>query len=384
MASESPPLNMEATQDSMLQAPRWKARVLALYLPQFHPIPENDRWWGPGFTEWRNVARARPLFRGHRQPHLPGELGFYDLRLPETRRAQAALAKEHGVEAFAYWHYWFEGRRLLERPFREVIESGDPECPFCIAWANHSWTGVWIGLDDRVLVEQTYPGKGDVDAHFEALLPALRDKRYFRVDGCPVMVVFRPRDIPDPKHYWGYWRELASKAGLPDLHLIGIGSPGEEPVRYGMDGLVPNWVPERKRWSRFRGGVARFVPRLRERLMTPTVYPYEWYLEQSISATVGRHIGGWEYGALMPNWDNTPRSGRSGVVLQGSSPSLFGRQVRGVVEVLERNQVPQEHRVVVLKSWNEWAEGNYVEPDVDFERGWLTALRDALLDSRVQ
>ena len=143
-----------------------QARVIAFYLPQFHPIPENDEWWGPGFTEWRNVAKARPLFRGHYQPRIPADLGFYDLRVPETRWTQAELAKSHGIEGFCYWHYWFAGRRILERPFNEVLQLKEPDFPFSLGWANQTWTGIWHGLNDKILIEQTYPGHHDYIAHF--------------------------------------------------------------------------------------------------------------------------------------------------------------------------------------------------------------------------
>src|SRR5439155_14140664 len=197
-------------------------RFIAFYLPQFHPIPENDRWWGPGFTEWTNVARATPLFPGHYQPRLPADLGFYDLRIPEVRVAQADLARAHGVEAFCYWHYWFAGKRLLERPFTEVLESGEPDFPFCLAWANQSWSGIWHGAPDRVLMEQTYPGRRDHEDHFRVLVEAFADPRYVTVDGAPVFVVYAPRELPEPRRVTDVWRELAAKAGFPALHLVAV------------------------------------------------------------------------------------------------------------------------------------------------------------------
>jgi len=151
------------------------ARLIAFYLPQFHPIPENDNWWGKGFTEWTNVAKARPLFRKHYQPHVPADLGFYDLRLPEVRAAQAVMARSVGIEGFCYWHYWFAGKRLLERPFNEVLKSGEPDFPFCLGWANQTWTGIWHGAPNRILIEQTYPGRADYEKHFHALLEAFHD-----------------------------------------------------------------------------------------------------------------------------------------------------------------------------------------------------------------
>jgi lipopolysaccharide biosynthesis protein len=169
-----------------------RARAIALYLPQFHPIPENDEWWGKGFTEWTNTAKAKPVFRGHYQPHVPADLGFYDLRVPETREAQTALARRYGIEGFCYYHYWFAGRRILERPFDAVLHSGTPDFPFCLCWANATWAGVWYGEPNRVLIKQTYPGQADHEAHFRALLPAFKDPRYIRVDGKPVFLIFQP------------------------------------------------------------------------------------------------------------------------------------------------------------------------------------------------
>ena len=170
------------------------AHLIALYLPQFHPIPENDEWWGRGFTEWTNVAKAKPLFRGHRQPHLPTDLGFYDLRLPEVREAQAEMARNAGVGAFCYWHYWFgNGRRIIERPFEEVRDNGKPDFPFCLAWANQSWTGIWYGNPKRTLMKQEYFGRVDEEAHFRWAQKAFEDPRYFKVEGKPMFTIFEPR-----------------------------------------------------------------------------------------------------------------------------------------------------------------------------------------------
>ena len=197
-------------------------RIVALYLPQFHPIAENDQWWEPGFTEWTNVAKARPRFPGHYQPRLPGELGFYDLRVPETREAQAALAKAHGIEGFCYWHYWFgNGRRLLERPFTEVLRSGTPDLSFCLAWANGTWTGIWHGAPDRILIEQTYPGESDERAHFEVVAEAFEDPRYLRVDGRPVFYIYDPSALPDPQNFLDRWRNWAHDRGLGGVFFIG-------------------------------------------------------------------------------------------------------------------------------------------------------------------
>jgi lipopolysaccharide biosynthesis protein len=356
------------------------ARVIAFYLPQFHPIPENDRWWGPGFTEWTNVARARPLFPGHYQPRLPGELGFYDLRLPETRAAQADLARAHGIEAFCYWHYWFAGRRLLERPFSEVLAAGEPDFPFCLAWANGSWSGIWHGAPERILMEQTYPGRADHEAHFHFLLEAFADARYVTVDGAPLLVVYAPHELPEPRRVTDLWRELAVRAGLRGLHLVGVcqNKVSFDVVAAGFDAIAMcNPVKVSEAWPRSltEARVRRLrtaYRRLRGRPLD--VYRYEdamrYFLDPEIPAGVTR------YPAIIPGWDNTPRSGARGVILTDATPALFGRHVRDAFAQVASHD--PEHRLVFVKSWNEWAEGNYLEPDVRHGRQFLEALRHAI------
>ncbi len=244
------------------------SRVIAFYLPQFHPIPENDLWWGKGFTEWTNVAKALPLFSGHYQPHVPADLGFYDLRVPETRQQQANLALEYGIDAFCYYHYWFAGRRLLERPFNEVLNSGKPDFPFCLCWANQTWSGVWYGASDRILVEQTYPGNVDHACHFDWLLTAFADPRYVTVEGKPLFVIFQPLEIPFVKDVTEYWRRRAVAAGFPGLHLVGIkheafepppgkSHPTWNPKDHGFDASVRMRVPLVPRENHRTAGCAR-------------------------------------------------------------------------------------------------------------------------------
>ena len=202
---------------------------IAFYLPQYHPCEENNIWWGKGFTEWTNVAKAKPLFYGHKQPNIPSELGFYDLRLEEVRIAQAELAKQAGISAFCYWHYWFgNGKRLLERPFNEVISSKNPDFPFCLAWANHSWYAkTWDKKGTKkLLIEQTYPGKDDFIAHFNELLPAFKDKRYLKYGNKPIFVVFKPLDIEFD--YISLWNDLAIKNGFDGVYFIGQCSAKEK------------------------------------------------------------------------------------------------------------------------------------------------------------
>src|SRR5262245_46650535 len=229
-------------------------RLLAFYLPQYHPIPENDRWWGAGFTEWTNVAKARPRFKGHYQPHLPADLGFYDLRLPEVRMAQAEMARSHGIDGFCYYYYWFSGKRLLERPLNEVLRSGEPDFPFCVCWANENWTRRWDGRDHEMLIAQTYSRTDDL-RFIRSLLPALADPRYIKVHGKPLLLVYRVDHLPDPAATADLWREEAVKMGLPGLFLCTVACRATldlPPSSIGFDAAVefqPNWqrLPPRMR-----------------------------------------------------------------------------------------------------------------------------------------
>jgi lipopolysaccharide biosynthesis protein len=350
------------------------ARPVAFYLPQYHPIPENDEWWGPGFTEWTNTAKARPLFRGHYQPHVPADLGFYDLRQPEAREAQAQLAREYGVEAFCYYHYWFgNGRRLLERPFEEVLRSGRPDFPFCLCWANESWTGVWHGLKNQILVKQEYPGTDDATRHFETLLPAFRDARYLTVDGKPLFLVYSPTELPDPRAFTDLWRRLAHQEGLPGLYLVGIANEPWRPELNGFDGATTHNVHlarlcDGNIWSsRLRFHSRRLLGR------PPLLFPYNeaikhFVLDECRKTNV--------YPCVIPNWDNTPRSGFRGLVLHGSTPELFRAHFRGTLSQITHK--PAEHRLIFIKSWNEWAEGNHLEPDLKFGRQYLEILREEM------
>jgi hypothetical protein len=352
-----------------------KARVLALYLPQYHPIPENDEWWGKGFTEWTNTVKARPLFKGHYQPHLPSQLGFYDLRLPEARAAQAALAREYGVEAFCYYHYWFAGKQIIERPFQEVLLSGEPDFPFCLCWANQTWSGVWHGNPGRVLIEQTYPGLNDHAHHFDVLLPALMDRRYVRIDGKPLFVVFRPEEIPDSNAMTKFWRERAVAAGLPGLFLAAnTSSTDEDPRRLGYDAaIIMKLPPKRREWISWSEPVRKIIQKHHQMRGLPTIHRYEKIVAQGIPCPTS---GVEAFPCVVPNWDNTPRSGVNGLVLLGSTPELFRKVVRQAVERVQ--SAPRDHRIVFVKSWNEWAEGNHLEPDVKFGCGYLQVLKDEL------
>jgi lipopolysaccharide biosynthesis protein len=353
-------------------------RAIAFYLPQYHPIPENDEWWGTGFTEWTNVAKATPLFPGHYQPRLPADLGYYDLRVPEVRQAQAMLAGSHGIEAFCYYHYWFGGRQLLQRPFEEVLRTGEPDFPFCLCWANQTWSGIWHGAPNKILMEQTYPGPGDHEAHFAALLPAFRDRRYLRVEGRPLFLVYMPDEVPELEATLAHWRGMATEAGLPGLFLVAVTQqPGRDWTAEGFDGAEyhahfprRNWYP----WSQPRAKVRRWLDR---KLGYPVRHEYRNVIANYFPERLPRNT---VYPCVIPDWDNTARSGKNGVVLCNSTPGLFRGHVRQAIGLI-RGFDP-ERRLLFVKSWNEWAEGNYLEPDAKFGHAYLEALRDELAAAR--
>ena len=342
-------------------------RVLAHYLPQFHPIPENDEWWGRGFTEWTNVAKARPLFRGHVQPHLPSDLGFYDLRVPEVREAQADLARSHGLSGFCYWHYWFGGHLLLQRPLEEVLASGRPDFPFCVAWANQSWSGVWHGSPDRILIEQTYPGPEDDARHFAYLRRAFEDPRYLRVAGKPLFVIFEPRGLPEPARFVERWQMMASEAGLGGLYLVAfLGESDVAAATHHEDGFDAALYFEFP-FGQTSSSWVRDRLRVRGIVRGPDRYQYAEDFRDPPPGIRGRVIP-----TVCSNWDNTPRSGRRGRVALGATPERFAAQLRGAIEFA--TAAPPEEQIVMIKSWNEWAEGNYVEPDTEYGLARLEAV----------
>ena len=351
-----------------------KPLVTAFYLPQYYPIPENDRFWGKGFTEWTNVTAAKPLFPGHEQPNLPADLGFYDLRVPETRQQQADLAKKFKIDAFCYWHYWFGGNKVvLERPLTEVINSGKPDYPFCLAWANQSWTGIWHGLENEIIFEQKYPGFGDYEEHFYYCLNAFKDKRYLTYKGRPVFVVYAPMQLPDPKVFTDYWNELARKEGFPGMYFIGISYHGWKMNDYGFDGKTvhePSNIIMKYPNELFRIKLRKKIgkipffdsPKIYEYRKVVDSNPYTDYHDKKLFPTI------------LPNWDNTPRSGKNGVIFRNSTPELFKKHLRSAFDYLLQNDVNPP--IVFIKSWNEWAEGNYLEPDRKWGDRYLRMIKE--------
>lgn len=347
-------------------------RIIAYYLPQFHAIPENDQWWEKDFTEWVSVRGAMPLFPGHRQPVEPGELGYYNLLDADVRERQAQLARKAGIEGFCYWHYWFAGRQLLEKPLQEVVLSGKPDYPFCIGWANESWKAkTWLNQQsspDRLLIEQTYPD-GDDAAHFTAILPILRDRRYIQVDGKPLLMVYRPLDLPDGKAWTQRWQSMAKEAGFNGLFLLGhtlTSSETEKILKLGFDAV--NIVPLGD-VKRSVGLALRHLPSFIRYLRghAPLVYEYEQAVKRFSGAVMHREE---VVPTILPNWDHTPRSKTRGFLLNCSTPQAFRQHVEAVKKIVDG----KHNDIVMLKSWNEWGEGNYIEPDSRWNRQYLEVL----------
>lgn len=352
------------------------ARFIAFYLPQYHPTPENDEWWGPGFTEWTNVAQAKKLYRGHYQPKIPADLGFYDLRLPETREAQAELARQYGIEGFCYWHYWFgNGKRLLQRPFDEVVASGKPDFPFCLAWANHSWAKKQFDKNgtQELLMEQTYPGEDDYINHFKTMLPAFKDHRYIKVDGKCLFVIYNPLDNESIYRIMlPLWQKLAKENGLEGFCFVGKSDKGrlrKEILDAGYDAVyndaVHNIHHQLPIWRKVLIEVGqRFLKR-------PQIYQYKEAIKYMVGDDERSENA---IPVIAPNWDHTPRSGNRGILFHDCQPKYFEKLVRHTLEIVKDKK--PEHQIVLIKAWNEWGEGNYMEPDIRYGRGWLQALKN--------
>lgn len=361
-------------------------RAIAFHLPQYHPIPENDEWWGKGFTEWANVVKAKPLFPGHYQPHLPADLGFYDLRVAETRAAQAELAAEYGIYGFCYFHYWFHGHQLLERPVNEIFRSGEPKYPFCLCWANESWSRRWDGGEDEILVGQRYSTTDDL-AHIRALIPFFLDERYVRVMDRPLFAVYRASKLPDPRRTTELWRREAEQAGLKGLFLVRVESHVEsgDPREIGFDCSLDfeaggrmrmeNRVLRRKWWHR------RKLRTAEPAFYDHAVYKYEDLVRQGLSEYDFSYP---RIPCVCPGWDNTARRKKGAIILIDSTPELYECWLREVVNRQKRRfgrggqAGVSPESLVFINAWNEWAEGNHLEPDQRWGRAYLEATRTAL------
>lgn len=354
-------------------------RIIAFYLPQYYPTKENDEWWQKGFTEWTNVGRAKPLFRNHYQPKVPSELGYYDLRLPEVREEQASLAKIAGIEGFCYWHYWFNGRRMLDRVFSEVVNSGKPDFPFCLCWANHSWyKKTWDSTKPNILLlEQTYPGENDYKCHFYAMLKAFKDDRYMKVDGKPIFGIFRPIDIPDMRLFINTWNRLAIENGMPGFYFFGF-TYEESQINVikesGFDSVVFDYMLSTLREYQSRR-CRKLIWRTRKVLGIPNTFDYRTYSNLLLKQFIDDKT---IHPCIIPNFDHSPRSGKRNLIITNSLPKYFGELCRSVFSKIQVKR-PEEN-LVFIKAWNEWGEGNYLEPDLKYGRGYIEQLRDSIKD----
>ena len=361
------------------RTPPRRPRSIAFHLPQFHPIPENDEWWGPGFTEWSNVVKGRPRFAEHQQPHLPADLGFYDLRLPDTREAQAALAKANGVDAFCYYHYWFGGRRLLERPVDEILASGRPDFPFSLCWANENWTRRWDGLESSVLVRQSYD-EADDHRHGRWLAQAFADERYLRVDGKPLFLVYRASDLDDAGRTTRIWRDEARRAGVGEIFLCRVESNRKEhtdPTTLGFDAAVefaPDWAALPRGWRRVGREVAHRAGLVASPLVGHQVHDYDAVAGRMLAKQAPPYL---RFPCVTPGWDNTARRDRGAVILRGSTPEAYGRWLGQAAR--RAPTTPGGDSLVFVNAWNEWGEGCHLEPCQRWGTAYLAAHREAML-----
>jgi lipopolysaccharide biosynthesis protein len=342
-------------------------KAIAFYLPQFHPIPENDAWWGKGFTEWTNVRRARPNFVGHVQPRVPTELGYYDLRAPETRAAQAALARAHGIYGFCYYHYWFSGQRLLQRPLEAVVASGEPEFPFCVCWANENWSRRWDGGNDELLIAQAYSAEND-RRYSEELLPLFSDPRYIRIGDRPLLLVYRASLLPDARQTAETFRGVARAAGLANPYLCFVQHPGSpSPDAWGFDAAV-EFPPHGLQVATLTDQVQKTNPAFAGEV---------WDYVSAAKNALERAPPASTFRGVMAGWDNTPRLQNNGQIFVNSHPENYRRWLTAIVDQTRRMRPPDE-RIVFINAWNEWGEGCYLEPDAQYGRGYLEATRSVL------
>jgi hypothetical protein len=339
-------------------------RLIAFYLPQFHPIPENDEWWGAGFTEWTNVRRAVPQYSGHYQPRVPGELGYYDLRSAAVHHAQAALAREYGVHGFCYYYYWFSGRRLLEQPLDLMLADRSLTQPFCVCWANETWSRRWDGSESDILIEQQYR-PDDPERFIRDLTPILSDPRYIRVGGALLLLVYRPAVIPDLRSTLRRWRDAAAATGIGALHICAMQtSLYASGLDDGFDAMV-EFPPH----SIVVGEITATLPDLPSDF-TGKVFAYgdvvRYCTERENVARVPLYRG------VMSGWDNTARRGRASHIFHDATPEQYEVWLRQAVDHTIRNH-DGDRRLVFVNAWNEWAEGAYLEPDRKYARRYLEA-----------
>lgn len=360
-----------------------KIKPIAIHLPQFHPFPENDEWWGKGFTEWTNVTKAKPLFKEHYQPHLPADLGFYDLRLEEARLAQESLAKEYGIYGFCYYHYWFNGKRLLNEPIDRKLKNQKEDFPFMLCWANENWTRRWDGQDSEVLMEQRYSEKDDIE-HMRFLCKTFfADQRYIKVKGRPVFIVYRPNLFPDIVRTTGVWRKIAQEEGFDDIYLVFVNAHLEDrkPNELGFDAAL-DFQPQFKSIKRILPNKLKIQLHSKDILKTPfwehTIANYDTLINDSVKSFINKQSFGKIFPSITPMWDNSARRRTGALILKDSTPEKYAHWLKQLRNSFK--PYSDEESFLFINAWNEWAEGNHLEPCQKWGRQYLEATYTVLGD----
>jgi len=346
-----------------------RIRLIAFYLTQFHPIPENDKWWGKGFTEWTNVTKAVPLFEGHYQPHLPADFGFYDLRVKETRHDQIKTAKEYGIDGFCYHYYWFSGKRILNRPLDDMLSDPESDMPFCLCWANENWTRRWDAAEHEVLLAQQYRSNDDL-AFIQSLEPFFADSRYIRVDGKPLLIVYRPQHLPNAQKTVEIWRRYCRNSGIGEIAICAALTHGNQDyLQFGFDcgvefpphNISPAWVNDSvKQYDAFEGGICDYCDVASS------------YLKKSYDGLV--------YKTVFPSWDNTARRKHRALAVLNGTPNNYEYWLSATIDDVHQSRT--DDALIFINAWNEWAEGCHLEPDARYGHGFLDATRLAKSGAR--
>jgi lipopolysaccharide biosynthesis protein len=362
-----------------------KHRIIAIYLPQFHPFKENNEWWGKGFTEWTNVVKARPRFTGHYQPHLPSDLGFYDLRVPEVRIEQARMARENGIYGFCYYHYWFNGHLLMERPIEDMLNSKEPNFPFMICWANENWTRVWDGGEKEILIKQNYSFEDDLK-HIKYLMKFLKDPRYIKINGKPVLSIYRTTNMPNIEKTIRIWKNEALKENI-ELYVCRFESFSEEGEKYlseGIDAAIqfpPHNVTNFNKQTKYKNYIKNIINKIYRKIVghgiLPDLVDYKKYIEFQLRQPIPSYK---YYPCICPMWDNSPRRKYDYFVFYNNSPVFFGIWLKNVIEKF--NPYSSDENLIFINAWNEWAEGNYLEPDIKWEDNYLNEIKRILLSQQ--
>ena len=352
-----------------------KKRIIAIHLPQFHPFKENNEWWGEGFTEWTNVTKARPRFRGHYQPHLPSDTGFYDLRLPEARQMQADMAKKYGLYGFCYYHYWFNGHRLMERPVNEILATGKPDFPFMLCWANENWARNWDGGFKNILMEQRYSKEDDI-AHMTYLCKEVfPDNRYIKVNGKPFFLIYKSELFPNMRETIKTWRQVAGEYGF-ELYLGFMENPRIDvanTLALGFDVTVDFQPTNMGTFLKHKNTWKKILNKITHKQYS-LILDYGDYVDYQCGKAMPQHK---QFPCVSPGWDNSSRRvGKPFIAFVKSTPQKFGKWLKETIKKF--HPYSKEENFIFVNAWNEWAEGNHLEPDQRWGRAYLEETKQTI------